>query len=542
MTLPFRQARLQSLAWSMILWVTLHATGFAGAQLSNTLQPQTSASARSTVLDGIVLNATTNQPVYRALVQAGSSTVLTEHDGKFQFNASAGTSEMLRVTKPGFYGGQDQGSSAKRVTFGATADPVKIYLFPEGLITGTLTAPNGDPVSGVYVQALRKTGDETGSAWMVAGQGSSNADGQFRLALGAGDYVVETHYMADQFARQHAMMPTMAPDSGSGSESAQSTIHLESGAEQHLDLRPQLLPTHEVHIRIDGTTQSFPQLEAYLSNGLSFFPALRQSGTPGEFIATMPTGSYVLTLNGGDRDTGSYARSAVNVEDSDTVAVIMHVTRSLPIFVDLTIDSSASATSDNTPVSIQQLGLHFVRTTQGAPQMNAHNIYLRAGRNEAANFTLLPGTYRLLAQPLSNWFIASATIAGTDLLAHDLDVEAGETSAPLRIVVSNHTAGIKGTVKLDGSPAGSSWVYLVATTPGVTPIISIAASPDGSFSRPSLPPGSYRAVAFETGRSEDFSDVATLSRLTPYLKSFTVAAGETAALDIDAVPTVESNH
>jgi hypothetical protein len=534
-----------SILLSTALWAAVVCPGFAGAQVSISSSELEISSAsqpgQPVTLSGVVLNANTNQPVARALVQAGSHAVLTEHDGKFQFTDASGSSELLRVTKPGYYDGLDQGFSFTRITFGANADPIKVYLYPEALVTGTMTAPNGDPLPGIHVQALRKTGDESGARWMMGGQTSTNADGEFRLPLSPGDYVIETRYMSDRPMRQQAVLPTLTPDPSSGGQSGvQTAIHLDSGAEQHLDLRPPLRTIHDVHIQIDGAQgQGFPQVEAHLPNGLSFFPGSRQGGTPGDVIVMLPTGSYLLTTSSGERDGSSYGQATVTVGDSDMTGVVLHMAKSLPMPVEVLVDASSSTTttSDNQPPSAKQLGLHFIRT-DSTPSMTNSNVWLHAGSNEATTISFPPGRYRLFAQPISQWFIESATVAGTDLLTQSLDVESGGSPSPLRITVSNHSATLKGTVKLDGSPTGNCWVYLVSTTPSVTPVLYATTANDGSFSR-SIPPGSYRAVAFETHHLADFSDSATLELLAPYMKSVTVTPGETATLDLDAIPTLE---
>ena len=541
--------RFQVRGWILALLVAMPCSQAARGQLLSSLGTSSAdtSSGQTATLTGVVLNAITNQPISRALVRAGSQALLTEHDGAFQFTEASGYSEPIHVTKPGYYASLDSNASEKRLVFGSSTGPVKVYLYPEAIITGTITAPNGDPLERIYIQALRKAVDQPDSGWSVAGQTTSNSDGQFRLALSAGDYVIETHYMVDQPVRRFAILPLIVPDLSSGGQArGQAVIHLDSGTEQHLDLQPQLRATHEVNVRVDGaSSQGFPQIEAHLSNGVSFFPTSRQGGAPGELIITLPSGTYTLTVSTGERDAGSYGQTSVTVSDSDVPGVVLHLTRSLPVPVELVIDSasgsSSGSTSDNQPPTVLQLGLRFVHTDQG-PSSQSQPTYLRTGRGETPNFTFAPGRYRLVAEGQSQWYVESATLGGTDLLTQDLDVEIGGTSAPLRITVSNHTAGLKGTVRLDGNPANGCWIYLIATTPGATPVINAVSGSDGTFSRPTMPPGSYRVVAFETRHSADFSNPATLERLAPYMKTIAVAAGEIGNLDIDAIPTLELKH
>jgi len=253
-----------------------------------------------------------------------------------------------------------------------------------------------------------------------------------------------------------------------------------------------------------------------------------------------------------DGDAGTFGESAIDVPESgppsgeeDTPVTVLHVSKVVPLSVELVVDSTAASyTSDNqaaTPPSVQQLGLHFVQLGQPSSQRRQDG-YLRMSRNGSPSLMLLPGRYRLMAQPLDHWYIESATISGTDLLTQELDLEPGGTAAPLRIVLSNQTANLKGTVKLDGEPGAGCWVYLLAAPTGVTPVVVVISGTDGTFSRPSLPPGSYRAIAFESRNTSDLGDAGKLERLAPYMKSFSVAAGESANLDLEAIPTLEMMH
>ena len=157
------------------------------------------ATEESTSIHGVVLNAGNNRPVARALVHVEGRSVLTGYDGRFEFAGLSGTTTTVRVTKPGFYEGLDPYQTASKSVAVGTPDQVEVRLYPEALLTGTMTATNGDPLAQVQVQALRRIDDESGGRWTMAGQTSTNGDGQFRLPLPGGDYVVETQYMPERF-------------------------------------------------------------------------------------------------------------------------------------------------------------------------------------------------------------------------------------------------------------------------------------------------------------------------------------------------------
>lgn len=512
--------------------------------LCSALNAQVSSSSSSTQpssITGQVVNANTSQPISRALVRLGSQAILTGPDGHFEFYIDAGSSNTIQVVKPGYYDGVDLNRSGKLIDSSAASVPVTVYLYPETLLTGTVRSPDGDPLQAISIQAMRRIDDETGRRWMTVGHTSSNSDGEFRMALPPGDYLVETNYAPDLPSLHQAALPVIFPAPGAGGDpGSQSTMHLESGSERSLDLRPPLHKSYGVHLRFEGTSRDgYPSLEAHMSNGLGFSPQMKPTNTPGEMIATLPSGSYLITASTANRENRSYGQTRVTVTDQDVQGVVMQMTKGLSETVELAVDASSS-TSDNVAPNIRQLGMYFMPNDHSVAMngMMSQNVYPTVHGNDPPSFDLLPGSYRLRSATGAQWFVLSATVNGTDLLSQDLDVDSAGTTSPIQVVISNRGAQAQGAIRIADHP-GRAWVYLLAETPSATPVIALQSGQDGSFTHANLPPGNYRAISFESHFLHDLSDPAALGKFATYQKSFSVAAGETANLALDAVPASE---
>jgi hypothetical protein len=498
--------------------------------------PTTPSASEITSVHGIVTNAVTNQPVARALVQAGTQAALTGHDGKFEFSNLTGNSASIRVTKQGFYQGSGEATAETMINAASAADPVEIVLYPEALLTGTVTSAKGEPLPQVRILALRKSEEENGSHWSIGGQSNTDADGQFRLPVAAGDYVLQTQYAPERTGVHGAILPLTVPRDAGGAATVESAIHIASGSEQHFDLRPEVRASHNVHIKVENTENRFlPQIEVHVGDGLSFYTPLHPSDTPGESVASLPSGSYILSATAAGGDQTIYGEARVTVTDHDVSGVLLRLAAAPSYSIEMIADSPV--TSDNQPPTVQQLGAFFARTNAGA-SLARQNVYLAQTRDTTPRVTLLPGSYRLRAQSSEQWYIRSATLGGTDLLAQDLAVDEGGSALPLRLVVSDQTGSVKATVKLGGHPAGA-WVYLVATAPSATPVISSRSGADGTLSHSNIPPGDYRVIALEARNSVNLTDPAVVEQYATYVKSISVAAGETADVDLDALPASE---
>jgi hypothetical protein len=136
------------------------------------------------------------------------------------------------------------------------------------------------------------------------------------------------------------------------------------------------------------------------------------------------------------------------------------------------------------------------------------------------------------------WYIKSASYGDADLLLQNLVVVPGAAGTPIRVVVSNQTGTLQGTVNLNGSPA-ACWVYLISTSPNVQPVVVLRSNNSGSYTWAHLPPGSYQAIAFERRHSANYRDPASLAPFSSHVRSVTVNAGDKPTLNLDAVPVAE---
>lgn len=491
-------------------------------------------------ISGRVVNAVTGQPVTRALVRVGGQAVLTDHEGKFEFSGITADRIYLQVTKPGFYESLDPTRGmGEQINLAQLDEPLELRLYPEALITGTVTAPSGDPILKVFVQVLRSTVNESGQQWMFAGQTATDSHGSFRMPVVPGDYAVQIPYLPHPEDLPEAILPLSYPAIASSGGS--STIHLESGTEQHLDLHPETGSTHILRVRVESDgLQGFPQLQARRGDQfLLNLSSTRSTGMPGEFRTDLPSGSYTLTGTLSGSDGIEYAEASVTVGDRDVSSVVLHF-QSLPsVPVELLVDpaSTSDAAPQNAPPSVQQLGLSL-HSTDPTPALQSSNFPLTFGSNESAGFHPAPGRYRIYARAGGLWYVKSISAGGTDLLTQDFVIAAGSTGQTVQVVVSNQTATCQGTLKINGKTASAS-IYLIATSPSANPLLVLRSSSVGSFKDPYLPPGSYLAIAFEAGPSGDLLDPAVQASFSTYAKSFQVAAGETANFDLDAVPAAE---
>jgi hypothetical protein len=511
------------------------------------------------------VNAVTGLPIPRVLVRLNSRAVLTDHEGKFLFDQVAESAFNLQLMKPGFSTSADPFDAPNLfLRMDQLAGPVEFRLYPEALLTGTVTAPDGEPLTRASVVARRSIFDDQGHHWQIVGQSQTDLHGAFRIPVAPGEYRVETRYTVRNNGDRDAILPVSTPASTGGSIAQ--AIHLGSGQEQHFDLRPAVRRTYPVLVGIEaGSDRGFPQITARASDGSSFNVGVTPTRTQGHANLYLPTGTYRLSAKIQTPESVEIAETSVTVTGAEklisdaaispTAGTILRFVTTAAIPVELSTDSAStsdsgtqssprSATSlsrqsglQSSGPTVMQFGLSLQRIDQSDDDQQT-NPYLVNTRG-SAGFSAPPGTYRLMSHGYSQWYIKSATYGSSELIGHTITIAAGASGATIHLVASNQTGSLQGSVKLKGQRASGSWVYLVNTAASLTPAYTLRTGTDGTFNNPYLSPGTYQAIAFERRHAADLTDPATLAPFSTWIQSVSITAGGQTSTALSAVPETE---
>jgi hypothetical protein len=528
--LPGRMLLRHILGWGLLA-ACVGARGRAEAQTSGGLGSSDSAG----LVSGVVINARTGASVPRALVKLNDRAMLTDHEGRFRFEGYVGGSATVSVSKPGFSAGidpSDRGSLS--LQSGQLAAPLELRLYPEAILAGTVTAPDGTGLPHVMVSALRNTFDDSGSRWSSNGQAQTDAHGEFRIAVPAGEYRLETRYVPPDSTMGEAIMPVRFPDdsSGNSSESKSGSIRVRGGEEERISLRAVTGTPHTVSVTsIPAVGARNSRLTVRLSNGVVMPGGFAREGAGGDTKLLLPQGSYVLRGEGGSGAVPDEAETAITVPDHDMAGVVLRFSSEATIGVALQVDGSAA--SDSGAPSLLQLGLALRNEEDGS------ELILRGdGAQSQPQFVVPAGRYRILVHNRGTWFVQSASYGDADVLDQGLVVAPGAGGAEIRVTVNNQTGGVQGSVALHGAAAACQ-VYLIPDHAAGRAVFSAASNAEGGYSVGNLPPGEYRVIAFERRYAADYRDETSLSPFSSYIQTVTVNVGDKATANLEAVPVTE---
>ncbi len=412
-------------------------------------------------------------------------------------------------------------------------------LYPEALLTGTVLAPDGSPLPRIMVSAQRSIYDDSGHRWVTVGQEQTDSHGNFRLTEPAGEYRLETRYTPMDRTTGEAVLPVVVPNEGSSNTSK--NIQIRSGEEQHFELRPAVSPdpyrySIERVCRRARLPEDYGAVEQW-KHAAGKSTDKRYGGGAGEMKIQLPQGTYTLIASRANPDNPEQAETTVTVPDHDISGVVLRFAPVPSIPIELVVDTSSTSDTSQAPPTLQQLGLSL-QGGQADPERGDSTVRPTTRRDQSLVFSVPPGSYRLQGRNTGTWYIKSATYGDSDLLQEDLVVVPGAAGTPIRVVVSNQTGSLQGTVSLNGA-AAACWIYLIPTGPSAEYVISLRSSSTGSYTSAHLPPGSYQAIAFEQRHSANYRDPASLAPFSSHVHSVTINAGDKPTLNLDAVPITE---
>ncbi len=511
--------------------------GVAAQTAGGSALPATDSAGPITIT-GQVINASSGSPVARALVRFTGRAMLTTYEGKFEFDQVTDPTGFVQATKPGFYASLEPGgSSGVYLQASHATTPLVLRLYPEAIFTGTVTEPDGDPLSHVLVSARRSMFNGSSHTWIPVAQTQTDSHGRFRLPVQSGDYKLVSMYVSQINGTDKAVLPVTVPAENSSSTSG--FIHIRSGEEQRYDLHPATSRAYAVTATFDSSVGGgFPRIIARSSNGSTISLPVHFSRREDENAVKMelPSGTYTLTASVRAPDGIVEGETSVTVADRDVAGVVFHLEPAPTLPVELQVDGAA--TSDNPQPNLMQFGL-MLENSESDPENFNSSISLTPQREAATSFTASSGSYRLRARnDQGSWYIKSASYGISDLLQQALVIAPGASGTPIRITVSNQMASLQGTCTLGGVQA-ACWVYLIPTTPSAATVFTVRSNEQGIYNYAHLPPGSYQAIAFEQMHSVDYGDAAVLTPFATHVRAVTLNAGEKPTLDLETVSETE---
>lgn len=614
MTKKMRSVWIGWIAWCLLLPFLL----------SGQVPPSSGASSGGIVLGGKVMNAQTGEPLSKAEVRlvpsrrgadgAGSSFgARTGSDGAFAIRGIAPGEYLLTVQRRAFAApsGELRGLPAVRsqgrgwlVTLraGQSVSGVEILLPPAGVITGQVTDEEGEPMTGVVMEASQHRYVQGTKALVTVARGVTDDRGVYRIYdLAPGRYFVKAQGRSLR-ARLSVVFRGAGPGFGGGafgggppgagvggagaiggfgglgapsdaelegtaypetfypnalSPAEAIPLQLSAGAEMaaiDFSLRPS--PTYSVSGRVilpEGATASGDR------PGSAVFVTARPAGQPsagmdasrmtpvnpgtGEFVlrGLMP-GSYELIarLNSrrGGGGTGAAGVATVLVGSAPVNGVTIAVAE------DVTLPGKVTLPAGSKTDQLSRMSIVPERRL-----MPIRNV-ARVDANGAFEITLSPAEPPRLAmnQVPDGLYVKRILLGGSNLLS-------GASGNPVPLVgtltveLAADGASISGTARDGrGNPVANARISVIPVTPSAVPDSlardlwkkSLTSAENGSFQFTGLAPGRYRVYCFESLDAEPSFDADFLSNFGQRWKELELKPNESATLEIAPIPAADT--
>ena len=473
----------------------------------------------------------------RVLVQANGRSVFTNADGRFQLSDTSPIAGV-QFTKPGFSLSPEQRDPTGVPVAGAIdANSIEVALWPEAVLAGTVTSPEGEPLPRIAVTAQRSLFQNGVRQIQTAGFTTTDVHGAFRLPVPAGSYVLQTRYAPPDFSRSLAVLPTQSPNLTASEASG--TITIVSGQELHVDLHPQLAATVHVTIPFEaGAFQRSPAITITTIDGASYQPARRL--TPDGLVLDLPAGTYQIAARLAAPDGERAGSATFNVPDHDVTAPLLHLEPLPAIPIAVSADSASAANLDgsvSSPPDASALNLQLEPIEVSSTESGSQPIRGLRGVNGTA-FAAPPGSYRLTGGEGGGWTVQTASFGGVDLLRNALVLGPNVGAEPIRIVVSRANGTLSGVTMIAGKPAGC-WIIFSGDA-GTLPRFFVRRSEaNGQFNLSGLPLRRLRVLALPLLSVADFGDPVVLDAFHTYVQAISVTSSSSAPLSLDAVPAHE---
>lgn len=494
--------------------------------------------ASNCAIDGVVVNATTGEPIPRARVTAmgmgGQTATSADNTGKWQFAGLACGQTQIMATRPGFIQGslgQPRIGSAFRPVILATDAPVhdaKILLAPQAVVTGKVLDEQGDPMMNVIITAMVARVVEGRRAFQNQATTNTNDLGEYRLAgLAAGKYIVCAHFN-DVFI--HVDGPTDSTRleercyPGPVEAGAASAMEI-AGSNTRVDFTLTRVPAVKIRGTLTGAPGKGVSVSLYkraaLMSSRIGLPANMKPDGMFEIRGVTP-GSYVLSADFWDGGKRLVARHPVEVGGADIDDVNVRLEPGFSVTGTVRMESK-----QGTPVEARRFNLSL---RSSDPMAGGGQLVWSKGMDSFTINELTPGSYRLDISPNGPYYLKSATLAGRDISKEEIPIS--QSAGPVEVVLSDDTGSVGGQVEDSDAKPASCWVMLLpADERALRQPRNFMSGADGRFTVANIAPGEYKVYAWDDWQQVEYANPDWMQRNSSPV-SVTVEPGQTAQVKL----------
>ena len=507
-------------------------------------------------VSGRVINSVTSEPVRRALVQAEDQAVLTDAEGRFQFEVDAGSYVQFTARKPGFLNDDEQernrnGQSSRRMVGGQT---LIIKLTPEALIAGNVRAVDGEPLERVRIRAVYEHIVEGRKVWQSRLAAPTDEDGDFRLAnLPPGDFYLVADAtpevkglpfrLATRAGQAQGYPTTYYPDAP---ERASATVmHLAAGQQERAYFLLHRVPLYDISGVVAGIPEGGGARVQVEQGGLPVHGNFAE--TSGKFqLNAIPAGTYTVVAHGSDANGSElYAERQITLaRDVSNLQLALEPGLSIPINVQRVATRAAKPTKPGVTRSLgpdMGAGLPvLIRLLQpdrfGMPGGNYMGTVSPQKPTGFSVDNVVPGKYLVSAMENAPWYVESIRRGSVDLAKEEMVVSPGEQE-PIEVVLRDDSARLRGQMMREGHPVEGS--ALLVPDSGAGPLPIFAQGEQGRFEQTGIAPGGYSVLAFDDLDGLEYTNPEALRPYLPKAVHVTLQPNQETTLELEPIGRAE---
>ena len=519
--------------------------------------------AKTAIISGRILAADTGRPLRRAQVTLTGPerrTANTGLDGRYEFKGLAAGRYTISVTRSGYltlqYGQRRPLELARPLELGdaQTMPNADVSLPRQGLIAGRVLDEFGEPVTGVFVQAMRPAYVEGRRQLVVVtstGFEGTDDTGEYRLTgLNPGSYYVrattrETWMVVNNGTRQ--LMGFAATFFPAAVDLSQAMLVEVGVGRQVRDAHISLVPGRPA--TISGTavdSQGRPLAGRSVSIGTRF---LRETpGGGGSNVGSAPVqpdgsfsyrnllpGEYELGVSTGEFGVSgaelARLQVAIGGADVDNVRLVTSAGWSA---------SGRIVTEQGTAPDVARAAV-----TVGATTL-MQNAVRGAGTGEVRDdwtfsVNAILGPARLRAMLPSGWMLKAVRQNDRDITSSFIEMPSGRVLSDVELVITDRITRVNGQLTDErGAPLANGTVLVFSDDrekwgEGTTHVATARPDQQGRYELRGLPPGDYLAVALDYIQDRSWNDPDYLEALRRDAVAFTLGEGATHALSLKIV-------